>query len=50
VQNGTVALDFVSTKEYLSDLFTKALNEEQFNYIRKELRMGTLKDLNLQII
>jgi len=39
VEKGDVFLEFVPTHTQLADIFTKPLNEEQFNYIRQELGM-----------
>ena len=39
VEKGDVFLEFVPTQTQLADIFTKPLNEEQFNYIRQKLVM-----------
>ncbi|KAH9697094.1 hypothetical protein KPL71_023469 [Citrus sinensis] len=39
VQKGDIALEFISTKKQLADIFTKPLCEEQFSKIRHELGM-----------
>ena len=39
VQKGDIALEFISTKKQLADIFTKPLCEEQFSKIRHELWM-----------
>ena len=39
VQNGDIALEFISTEKQLADIFTKPLCEEQFSKIRHELGM-----------
>ena len=38
VQKGDIVLDFISTDKQLADIFTKPLIEEQFCFIRGELR------------
>jgi len=37
VEKGDVALEFVPTHSQLADIFTKPLNDDQFNLIRQEL-------------
>ena len=39
VLNNNVVLEFIDTKHQLTDIFTKALNEDQFEFIRRELGM-----------
>jgi hypothetical protein len=39
VQKGDVVLDFINTDKQLADIFTKPLNEDQFNFICRELGM-----------
>ena len=39
VINNNVILEFIDTKNQLADIFTKALNEDQFDFIRRELSM-----------
>ena len=39
VLNNDVVLEFIDTKHQLADIFTKALNEDQFEFIRRELGM-----------
>ena len=39
VNNNNVILEFIDTKHQLADIFTKALNEDQFDFIRRELGM-----------
>ena len=39
VLNNNVVLEFIDTKHQLADIFTKALNEDQFEFIRRELDM-----------
>jgi len=41
-RKGHVILEFVSTYYQLVDSFTKALNEDRFNFIRQELGMLNL--------
>ena len=38
-QKGDITLEFVSTKDQLADIFTEPLSEEQFVYIRRQLRV-----------
>ena len=37
VLNGDVFLEYICTKDQLTDIFTKPLSEERFSHIRKEL-------------
>ena len=39
VSNGDIALEFVDTNNQLADIFTKPLNEERMNFIKRELGM-----------
>jgi len=39
IEKGVVFLEFVPCQTQLADIFTKPLNEEQFNYIHQELGM-----------
>ena len=39
VQKGDVVLDFIDTTNQLADIFTKPLNEEHMNFIKRELGM-----------
>ena len=39
VLNNNIVLEFIDTKHQLADIFTKALNEDQFEFIRRELGM-----------
>ncbi|KAG8650820.1 hypothetical protein MANES_07G073615v8 [Manihot esculenta] len=39
VLNGDIVLEFVDTNNQLADIFTKPLNEERFNFIKRELGM-----------
>ena len=39
VQKGTIDLQFVSTDEQLTNIFTKPLIEKHFNYLRELLDM-----------
>ena len=39
VLNNNVVLEFIDTKYQLADIFTKALNEDQFEFIRRKLGM-----------
>ena len=41
-QKGEITLEFVSTKDQLANIFTKPLSEEQFFYIRRQLRVISL--------
>ena len=41
-QKGDMALEFVSTKYQLADIFTKPLSEEQFVDIRRQLGLISL--------
>ena len=41
-QKGDITLEFVSTKDQLTDIFTKPLSEEQFFYIRRKLGVISL--------
>ena len=41
-QKGDMALEFVSTKYQLADIFTKPLSEEQFVDIRRQLGVISL--------
>ena len=39
VSNGDIALEFIDTNNQLADIFTKPLNEEMMNFIKRELGM-----------
>ena len=41
-QKGDITLEFVSTKDQLTDIFTKPLSEEQFVDIRRQLEVISL--------
>ena len=41
-QNGDITLEFVSTKDQLADIFTKPLSEEQFVYMKRQIRVISL--------
>ena len=41
-QKGDITLEFVSTKDQLTDIFTKPLSEEQFVDIRRQLGVISL--------
>ena len=38
-QKGDITLELLSTKDQLADILTKPLSEEQFVYIRRQLRV-----------
>ena len=39
VSNGDITSEFVDTNNQLADIFTKPLNEERMNFIKRELGM-----------
>ena len=41
-QKGDITLEFVSTKDQLTDIFIKPLSEEQFFDIRRQLEVISL--------
>ena len=45
INNHDISLDFIDIKHQLADIFTKPLNEEQFNFIRRELGMLNLPNV-----
>ncbi|GKF98695.1 hypothetical protein Tco_0297478 [Tanacetum coccineum] len=47
VEKGTVELYFVKTDYQLADLFTKALQEDRFNYLVRRLGMRSLSPQKL---
>ena len=47
--DGEVDFEYTETKEQLADLFTKALDEEQFKYFANRLMYDAEKDPNYQL-
>nr|GFA11174.1 retrotransposon protein, putative, unclassified [Tanacetum cinerariifolium] len=50
VEKGIVELFFVETEYQLADLFTKALPEERFKYLVRQLGMGCLTPEELEVL
>ena len=47
--DGEVDFEYTETKEQLADLFTKALDEEQFKYFANRLMYDAEQDPNYQL-
>jgi len=45
VEEGVISMNFCSTKNQIADIFTKALNREQFERNRVEFGLIKLHDL-----
>ena len=41
-QKGDITLKFISTKDQLAKIFTKPLSEEQFVYMKRQIRVISL--------
>ena len=46
VNNGDSVIQFIASENQVSDLFTKPLNEERFNFLRNELDIIDFKCIN----
>ncbi|KAM1251313.1 hypothetical protein ACFX2G_034427 [Malus domestica] len=49
IQNGTIELSYCSIKEQLADIFTKALPNDRFEYLRTALGVKSAKHLEVSI-
>ena len=47
VQSGDVILEFIDTNNQLAYIFTKPLNEERMNFIKREL--GMIDDASMHV-
>ena len=45
-QNGDINLVYIDTENQLADIFTKSLAEDRFNYLRQELGILDVKNIN----
>ncbi|GKB34867.1 retrovirus-related pol polyprotein from transposon TNT 1-94, partial [Tanacetum coccineum] len=50
VKNGTIELYFVRTEYQLADMFTKALPEERFQYLVRQIGMRCLTPAELEVL
>ncbi|GJS95816.1 hypothetical protein Tco_0802784 [Tanacetum coccineum] len=50
VEKGIVNLFFVGTEYQLADLFTKALSEDRFKYLVRQLGMRSLTPEELEVL
>jgi len=46
IMNGDCEIQFVDSENQLTDLFTKPLNKERFNFLKNELGIIDLRNVN----